>query len=427
MHAVLTPVGSSGDINPFLTIGRALRGRGHDVTLLAPEPFVRPAVGAGLEFVSTWSADDYDRITKDPDLWHPTRGVRLVFRTVGQHLRRAYALLEQVYQPGRSVFIGHTLAFSSRVFEEVHRVPSVTVHLAPNLFRSEFRQPVLITGRDLSVLPRWMKQALRWAIDRLALDPHIVPVLNTWREELGLPPVSRLCHRWIHSPQRVLGLFPEWFGDPQPDWPTQLVMPGFVMADDGQAPDLHAGRSPECFDMAELAPLNGERPLVFTPGSANRQAAPFFRAAVEASRQLGRDALLVTGYREHLPASLPSNVRHVPYAAFSTLFPQAAAVVHHGGIGTTAKAFAAGVPQLIMPMGFDQPDNAGHVVRLGVGAALAPAKFTGPRVAETIGRLLSDASVRDACRQYRERVRVSNALERSCEIIEAVADRSSRK
>ena len=83
--------------------------------------------------------------------------------------------------------------------------------------------------------------------------------------------------------------------------------------------------------------------MVFTPGSANRHAVAFFDAAVEATRRLRKRALFVTAYREQLPASLPVHVHHVGYAAFSTLFPRAAAVVHHGGIGTCAQAFAAGV------------------------------------------------------------------------------------
>lgn len=434
MHVVLTPVGSSGDINPFLAVGRALKERGHDVTLLAPEPFSRPAADTGLEFVSTWSSADYDRVTKDPDLWHPTRGVRLVFRIIGQHLRRGYALLERVYQPGRSVLVGHTLAFPTRVFEEVHDAPAVTIHLAPNVFRSDFRQPVLPPDLDLSFLPRGVKRALWWLIDRFALDPHIVPALNAWRADLGLAPVSRLLRCWIHSPRCVVGLFPPWFGDPQPDWPSQLVMTGFVTGGDSHAPDLYVDQERDgsearsVLESTDDRPLShADRPLVFTPGSANRQATSFFQAAIEASERIGHPALLVTAYRDHLPATLPRGVRHVPYAPFTALFSRAAAVIHHGGIGTTAKSLAAGVPQLIMPMGFDQPDNAAHVVRLGVGDRLAPRRFTGSRVAETLKRMLSDGRMKEACEGLRAKLRSAQALARTCEVIEDVADRPSSR
>ena len=64
------------------------------------------------------------------------------------------------------------------------------------------------------------------------LDPTVVPALNEWRRELGLPPVTRVFSDWIHSPQRVIGLFPDWFGNPQPDWPAAVRLTGFPLYDD---------------------------------------------------------------------------------------------------------------------------------------------------------------------------------------------------
>ena len=99
MRIIMTPVGSSGDVNPFVTIGRALRARGHTVILIASEPFAPVAAGAGLEFISNWSADDFDRITRHPDLWHPVRGLRLILRAAAGQLRQNYALIEKAHRP----------------------------------------------------------------------------------------------------------------------------------------------------------------------------------------------------------------------------------------------------------------------------------------------------------------------------------------
>ena len=111
------------------------------------------------------------------------------------------------------------------------------MHLSPTVFRSDFAQSTLPSGQDISGWPRWAKRTLWALLDRFAIDPLIAPTLNTWRVELGLPPVSRILKSWFHSPQRVLGLFPEWFGDPQPDWPPQLRLTGFVLSDETCAPD----------------------------------------------------------------------------------------------------------------------------------------------------------------------------------------------
>ena len=90
---------------------------------------------------------------------------------------------------------------------------------------------------------------------------------------------------------------------------------------------------------------------VFTPGSGNQFGEKFFQAAVEAAGRLQRRAILFTRFPQQLPLQLPSGVISCAYAPFSRLLPRTAAVIHHGGVGTMSQALAAGVPQLIMPLG----------------------------------------------------------------------------
>ena len=129
----------------------------------------------------------------------------------------------------------------------------------------------------------------------------------------------------------------------------------------------------------------------------------FFDAAAEACRLLGRRGLLLTRHTEHLPATLPPGVIHVPYAPFSELLPRCAALVHHGGIGTTAQALAAGVPQLVMPMSHDQPDNAERLRKLGVGDEVSVKKFRAPAVAAKLRGLIESDEVARRCAEVAAR------------------------
>jgi len=190
MHAILTPVGSAGDVNPFVMIGRELRRRGHRVSLLSPDVFASSAERAGVEFVSTGTVDEFERVTKNPDLWDPRRGGAVVFGEVLRHMRQAYAVLERLYEPGESMVVGHSLSLFTRVFEETHRVSAATIHLSPTVLRSDYEQPVLPSGQDISAWPRWIKRLLWSAIDRFAVDRILAPELNAWRAALGLPPVK---------------------------------------------------------------------------------------------------------------------------------------------------------------------------------------------------------------------------------------------
>src|SRR5262249_29005603 len=159
--------------------------------------------------------------------------------------------------------------------------------------------------------------------------------------ELGLAPVRDVFRGWLHSPQLVLGLFPKWFGSIQPDWPRHTELVGFPLYDERDATPLPAELD------AFLAA--GPPPVAFTPGSANLHGRPFFEAASAACTRLGRRGLLLTRHPEQLPERLPEGVRHVAYAPFGLLLPKVGALVHHGGIGTSAQGMAAGVPQLVMP------------------------------------------------------------------------------
>jgi rhamnosyltransferase subunit B len=419
MRFILTPVGSSGDVHPFLGLGRLLRDRGHEVVLITAAPFREAADRNGLLFASVWGAEEFEEGTKNPDLWHPTRGPRLMFRTVADRMRRQFALVGEHAVPGQTVLVGHTLAFGTRMFEDVHGTPAATLHLSPGLFRSLYEQPAMKPGRDLTRAPRWLKRAYWWAVDRFMIDPAIVPALNQWRRELGLPPVARVFKDWLHSPQRVIGLFPDWFGRPQPDWPPQVRLVGFPLFD--EAAHFELGPELESF----LA--GGGPPIVFTPGTANRQTGAFFAAAVEACLRLGRRGLLLTPYADSLPATLPDTVRHVAYAPFSLLLPRVAALVHHGGIGTSAQALRAGVPQLVTPHAFDQPDNASRLARLGVARFLLPGRITGEQVAAELEALLGSAAVVASCSRYRDAMAGGGSLARACDLLEALPGTGFKK
>jgi rhamnosyltransferase subunit B len=413
LHFLVTPVGSSGDVHPFVGLGRALRARGHTVTILTPEPHRAVVEQSGLDFVPTHSADQYHTATMDPDLWHPRRGFGAVLRMVIPGLETTWRELEARYQPGRTMIVGHPLGFAARAFEEKSGAPGATIHLAPSSLRSACRVPALPPGVDISRLPLWAKRAFWTLVDRASIDPLIAPALNRWRAGHGLPPVRRVFQGWLNSPRLVIGFFPEWFGARQPDWPEQFQHASFPLWDDPGAASADAEL--EAFLAA------GSPPIVVSPGSANRQASAFFRAATEALGRLDRRGLFLTGYPEQLPPDLPATILARRYAPFSAVLPRSAALIHHGGIGTAAQAFAAGVPQLVMPMAFDQPDNAILATRLGVARWLPPARFTAGRVADALSQLLGEPEVARASAEYRHRLAGVSGIAMACDLLEQAA------
>ena len=151
------------------------------------------------------------------------------------------------------------------------------------------------------------------------------------------------------------------------------------------------------------------------------EAQRFFEVALQAVLRLKQRAVFVTRDLSQLPSSLPPEVMAVEYAPFSTLLKQAACFVHHGGIGTLSQGFAAGVPQLLMPMAHDQPDNENRLRRLGAGMGLTPRKFTSERVAAALEELLLSPQVSASVAKCAELTRNRPGPEAMIEWIETKA------
>jgi rhamnosyltransferase subunit B len=240
--------------------------------------------------------------------------------------------------------------------------------------------------------------------------------LNKTRAALGLPPVRRLFRWWL-SPELVIGLFPECYATRQPDWPAQLRLAGFGRYDGDRGDDLADDVWTFC--------RSGSAPVAFTLGTGMAHAAGFFRAAVDACELLGTRGVLLTKYPHLLPAQLPTGVRHCSFAPFRQLLPLCGAIVHHGGIGTTAAALCVGIPQLILPMAWDQPDNAERVRRLGVGAKLGPRQRTAGHLARALDQLMT-TEVRARCRVVADQVGEVDGLDVAAGWVEELADSSCR-
>lgn len=409
-HVILCVIGSSGDVHPFVGLGRSLRRRGYRVTLITAGYFRRLVEQAGLEFVDPLPEVDFRDMIRDPRIWHPWRGTsRIIDLAVRPLLEPCYRSILDHQTPGQTLVCGSTLAFGARVAQEAHGIPLVSIHLSPMIFRSasaEVRLPALFVHRG----PAWFRR-LQWRLIDGVSDRVIRPWLDAFRGRLGLPPVRHVFREWMHSPLRLIAMFPEWFAPRQPDWPPQTRLTGFPLYSEEGVIEPAA----EVREFLEAGPP----PLVFTPGSANVFGRTFFEAAVDACGRLGRRGLLLTRFPEQLPRTLPDAVRYFDFVPFRWLLPQAAAVVHHGGIGSLSQGFAAGVPQVVMPMGFDQFDNAARLERLGVGTAVVPRRFRGPVLAAALRGLLDDPGMADRCRRVAGRLAVEDGLERAGDEVEA--------
>ena len=388
MHVILATIGTDGDVYPYLGLGAALLSRGHRVTLVSDEHYRATAGEHGLGFESLITDAEFSEVLANPDFWHPLKAGLVAARWGAPLIARQYELIASVAHDPDAVLVASPGVLAARLAQEKLGRPLASIILQPWMIPSMSAPPVMPGGLSL---PRWAPRPLGrlyWRAFNAVGDRLVGRELNGLRRTLGLPPV-RQVFRWWMSQDLVLGLFPDWYGPPQADWPAQVRLTGFPTYDGQSGGELPA-------EIIEFCSA-GDPPVAITFGTGMMHAAAVFRAAADACARLGLRGLLLTRFAQQVPTDLPPNVRHFAFAPFQQLFPRCAAVVHHGGIGTTARAIAAGIPQLVLPFAYDQVDNAIRIKRLGAGEWIRARRANGRRIAKALQRLLSPG-VRERCR-----------------------------
>ncbi|MGZ3236865.1 MAG: glycosyltransferase [Burkholderiaceae bacterium] len=409
MRILIATVGSHGDVLPFIALGRELQRRGHDVRFYADKTFERPVSEAALHFTPIATGNEYQGALENPDITDMLKGMRMVADATIRYTPMFYQAMCNDIDPGRTIVIGSMLAFAARLLREKHHIPTVIAQLSPSVLRSEYMAPRLSPIGHMKRAPRFIKRFIWSAMDRKFLDPLYTVPFNRIRHDLGLPPVKRIWNGWINEADLLLGLFPEWLAERQPDWPAGLQLTGFPLDDHGKDERLP--------DELNAFLQAGEAPIGFTAGTANAISHKFFAASVEACRISGRRGIMLTQNPQQLPSDLPPNVLHVPYAPFKALLPKLAAFVHHGGIGSTSEALRAGVPQLIRPMAFDQFDNASRAVRLGVAREILPRRYKPEAVNKALAQLIDKETVRAHCQKIAKQLETEDGIARACDEI----------
>jgi len=236
------------------------------------------------------------------------------------------------------------------------------------------------------------------------------------RREMGLRTKCDPIFRDKFSPDLVLALFSRYLAQPQPDWPSQTLQPGFVYL------DRNSLGTPLAEVMAFLSA--GDAPIVFTQGStAVHNPGNFYDVSVEVAKSLGRRAVLLGGSTPALRERVPE-VLTLPYVPYAEIFPHAAVTVHQGGSGTTGQAMRSGRPMLVVPYGWDQPDNASRMERLGVGVHLPRNKYSVNTAVAALVRLLGNSHFTQRAEEVGREMQKEDGLNTACNVIESVLSRS---
>lgn len=407
---LLTTIGSLGDLHPKIALGLELRKRGHDIIFAIHKEY-HPKVEA-LDFKcyhlrpDETSPNDFEMMKRVMDL---KTGTEVIMREViMNNLRDTYADVMNAVQDVDFIVVGEVVYPAGLVAEKLS-IKWAFCALSPSSFFSVYDPPVI------PVLPSLAKLRVFGPFVNQGVRTFVTWASNSWvepyykfREELGLPPTKNPIMGGKYSPYLVLSLFSPVLAAPQPDWPKNMVVTGFTFYDGEQK------LKPELQDFLDT----GEAPIVFTLGSAAVLVpGDFYQENIQATQALKRRAVLLIG-KNTPPENLPANIIAVDYAPYSEIFPRACAIVHQGGIGTTAQALKSGHPTIVVPYSHDQPDNAARVERLGTSRTISRKHYTAKRVTKELSKLLNNQSYSLKAAAIGKIIQKEDGVKLACDAIE---------
>ena len=401
-------------MNPFLRVGRYLSDKGHKVQVVTISEYRKAAESQGLQFTEFNDGSIFEKGINNPNLWHPVRSFDILLRQLAIPAIRPLfeCLTSSVSLNENPVIVMGSLAMGARMFAEKLDIPYVTFCLQPTVIRSVEAMPRISGLPNLAGAPKPIRKLAFQIID-LYTSLLTARKINEIRDDLGLKSrVQNLLTWWI-SGHPVIGLFPDWFASRQPDWPANLHSTDFPLA----PPEKTGLLDPELTTFLEA----GIKPIVFTFGTGVKDWGKKLEVIQKYCSSTGKRAIISGPSFYDAGNDSHKALFYCGYAEFSKLLPKCCAIVHHGGIGTTSEALRAGIPQLIFPLAFDQPDNAERIKQLGVGDYLSPRKFTVPLLADRLSNLLISDQVKRNCSELSQKLR-SGGVKTIGEYLESIVN-----
>ena len=416
MHVAISTFGSRGDVQPFLALAVGLQQAGHQVTLVTSHTFSDWIQSYGID-VRPVDFDPQDALNH-PEMQAFMRkgGNHLrVLRVMREELARALNLHDEFWEVVQSADFVVQASTSVGALEatELLNIPSAIVHLFPFSTTREF--PSFFLGALRSSLGPGYNQLTHRAAHQLVWKIIGAPMSNQWRQQLGLRAWRSYSEMYAQARQQktpILCAFSPSLLPKPADWDANHFLTGYWFLD----------RPPTWQPPAELVHFleSGPPPVYIGYGSMNagdgEEKTQLILRALELSGQRG---ILLSGWGGLAQGKEAENVFYIENIPHDRLFPQMAAVVHHGGAGSTAAGIRAGIPSLVTPVAADQYAWAEQVIKAGVGPRMPDRKsLTAENLAEGIQVALNNQEMRSRAAQLGNNIRAENGVEQAIKVIE---------
>jgi vancomycin aglycone glucosyltransferase len=358
MRVLLSTIGSRGDVQPLVALALQLKALGQEVRICVPPDFREWIEGLGIPVAPIGPEVRSFAVARRPAAPappSPEQRRQMMEGTVATQFETIAAAAQ-----GCDLIVGATaLQIAAPSVAERMGIPYVFAAYCPAVLPSPHHAPPVLAMLGDTPAPAMADYRELWAQDAQRWNDMWAPLLNSHRASAGLAPVNDV-RRHILTDQPWLAA--DSILAPWPDPADQAVFQtgAWILPDDRPL-------SPELETFLET----GEPPVYFGFGST-RAPQELSQVMIQTARGLGRRALVSRGWADLSLVDNESDCLAIGEVNLRALFKRVAAVVHHGGAGTTTLAALAGVPQVVIPQLYDQHYWAQRVHHLGIGSAHAP-------------------------------------------------------
>jgi sterol 3beta-glucosyltransferase len=419
MKICIVTYGSLGDIRPYIALGKTLKNGGHNVAICCNHRFRVTVSQEGLEYL--YMNDGFSQLIES------AQG-REAIQNLGSFLTAAKAVLSLIKQIGP--LQSQTLFDAWESIEKFK--PDVMIYNPKTHWVNHFAEKLKVSAVMTSLFPQfvstsaypsigfpWFKSAGHYNVMtyKVALAMSNIigrKYIKQWRTREGLDSAFGkidLLHDYHGTPIPFIHGYSKYVSARPTDWPSSAQLSGFWHLSE---PGWKAPRELINF-LGE-----GEPPVYVGFGSmASSNVKKTTGIVLDALQQAGVRGILATGWNGINATQLPKSVFQIDYAPHDWLFPRMAAVVHHGGAGTTAAGLLAGCPTVICPFFGDQIFWGRCVEQLGVGVAQIPqAKLNRHNLSAAIVKLINTDSIKQKAAALGAQLQNENGMEAAVKLIE---------
>lgn len=388
---------TDGDVLPLVRIGKKLRKKGNNVTVITHIYYENLVKNNNMKFVPIDTWEEYNTLlhiweevssgTADNSEEEISDEYNSEVKSITRRLREFEKVCNCIKSCDNKPIIvakGRT-SVAAMLAAEKMRVPLVTVMTAPD--ETDY---IIYTNKKYN---KWLTDKTNELRSRVGLDE-----INDWLE-------------WQKKSDISIATWPEWYAHVNSSWNVNVNYTGFICSEEDDVVD-------DYIDENIMEMLNNQKtpPVLITGGTSKMIYDKFFINSISACEKIGCPTIVVTRYKELLPKDINDNIICCEHLPIDKIMPKCRAVVHHGGMGTSIGALKSGVPQIINAYLLDRPYNAEKLENMKVAIGVAVENWESDYLADVIKDIENRVDM-DSCVKYSELLCQSNTLDKIADMI----------